>query len=107
MRGHFPNNPRPPLVLAFGFTAVLALSGGRLNSLRSNTPDHYPDKAPLLVSTKGKNNRQGLRKVLSRCHYSYLKLRLAKPLCAAEHRKSVWIKHGECLSEASFRRVPN
>ena len=53
MRGHFPNNPRPPHVLAFGFTAVLALSGGRLNSLRSNKPDHYPDKTVLLISTKG------------------------------------------------------
>jgi len=52
MRGHFPNNPRPHHVLALGFTAVIALSGGRLNSLRSNKPDHNPDKTVLLVSTK-------------------------------------------------------
>jgi len=29
------------------------------------------------------------------------------PLCEAEHRRSVWIKHDECLSAASFRHVPN
>lgn len=32
---------------------------------------------------------------------------LNRPYALLKHRKSVWIKHGECLSVASFRRVPN
>ena len=38
MRGHFPNNPRPPLVLACGFTALLALSGVWLKLIRGVLP---------------------------------------------------------------------
>jgi len=36
MRGHFPNNPRPPIALAYGFTNYLFISGSRrkLPSLR-------------------------------------------------------------------------
>ena len=92
MRAHFPNNPRAPLVLVYDFAALLVLSGGRPKLATAQTlPDHTPDKTPLLASTKG--------------GYVVSSVYSLSPLCVAEHRKSVWVKHDECLSVASFRRV--
>ena len=52
MRGHFPNNPRPPLVVVYGFTLHSVNSGRGQNSLRSDTRALNSELTLFPVSTK-------------------------------------------------------
>jgi len=83
-------------VLACGFTALLGLSGywAKLAALK-----HCPILIQItLCYSSAQQGILGFGKTV---------ISGLKALCEAEHRKAVWSKHDECLSEASFRRVPN
>jgi len=96
-----------PTVLACGFTALLSLSGdwAKLATLK-----HCSILIQInLRYSSAQKGILGVRGISWSGHplpwWERVGGRVNPPFCAAEHRKSVWIKHDECLSAASFRRV--
>jgi hypothetical protein len=79
MRGHFPNNPRPPLVLAFGFThPCFYLRQSAKTRYAQTLAAFLPEIKQAFVTTTWGSGTENPN----------LGKNLKVPLCKAESRKS-------------------
>jgi hypothetical protein len=82
MHGHFPNNPRPPLILAYGFTHSF-------NYLRQSAKTPYGQTLAAFLPKIIKSIRQ--YKMGGWDRKPQLRNNSKMPFYEAEHRRRVWI----------------